>query len=188
MKTNLCAALAIALAVGGCEPASTQEAASRPLDVRFDPTPVHIVAEMLNLAKVGIADVVFDLGCGDGRIVIAAAKEYKARSVCVELDPRRIHESRANAARSGMTERIVFVEQDLFDTDLTAATVVTLFLSPEANLKLRPKLLRELKPGARVVSYVHDMGDWLPHATRNVTGPHGPRRVYLWTISHGARP
>lgn len=108
---------------------------------------------MLELAQVGATDVVFDLGCGDGRIVIAAAKERGARGVCVDIDPRRIRESRANAERSGVADRIVFLNQDLLETDLGDATVVTLFLSPAMNLKVRPKLWRELKPGTRVTRY-----------------------------------
>jgi SAM-dependent methyltransferase len=165
-------------AAAGCEQATT-----RAPDVRFEPTPQHIVAEMLELAQVGATDVVFDLGCGDGRIVIAAAKERGARGVCVDIDPRRIRESRANAERSGVAERIVFLDQDLLETDLGDATVVTLFLSPEMNLKVRPKLWRELKPGTRVVSYVHGMGDWTPREARTVEGPYGPRKLFLWSIS-----
>ena len=142
---------------------------------------------MLKLARVGAKDVVYDLGCGDGRIVIAAAKQLGARGVCVDIDPRRIRESRANAQRSGVAERIVFLEQDLFQTDLGDATVVTLFLSPDVNLRLRPKLWRELKRGTRVASYVHDMGDWRPQEVRDVQGARGLRRLYLWIIPGGSR-
>lgn len=142
---------------------------------------------MLKLAQVGASDVVFDLGCGDGRIVIAAAKGRGARGACVDIDPRRIRESRANAERAGVTDRIVFLNQDLLETDLGEATVVTLFLSPEMNLKVRPKLWRELKPGTRVVSYVHNMGDWRPREQRNVEGSYGPRKLFLWIIPQDAR-
>lgn len=175
-------ALAVAAAALGCAQPATEQAPSRAPDVRFEPTPHPVVAEMLKLARVGTNDVVYDLGCGDGRIVIAAAKQLGVRSVCVDIDPQRIRESRANAERLGVAERIVFLHQDLFETSLAGATVVTLFLSPDVNLKLRPKLWRELKPGARVVSYVHDMGDWAPQKTQNVEGDYGPRQVHLWII------
>lgn len=169
-------------AAAGCEQATT-----RAPDVRFEPTPQHIVAEMLELAQVGATDVVFDLGCGDGRIVIAAAKERGARGVCVDIDPRRIRESRANAERSGVAGRIVFLNQDLLETDFGDATVVTLFLSPAMNLKVRPKLWRELRPGTRVVSYVHSMGDWTPREARTVEGPYGPRKLFLWIMAAGGK-
>jgi SAM-dependent methyltransferase len=184
----LLAALAAAVAAGTPLPALAQGTLRAP-DVLFEPTPHHVVAEMLSLMRVGSTDVVYDLGCGDGRIVIAAVRRPGARGVCVDIDPRRIRESRANAERAGGAERIAFLEQDLFQTDLGSATVVTLFLSPEVNLKLRPKLWRELRPGARVVSYVHDMGDWAPQETRTVQGIWGPRKLFLWTIpaDRGAR-
>ena len=114
--------------------------------------------------------------------MIAAVKQFGARGVCVDIDPQRIRESRANAEEAGVTQRTRFLTQDLFDTDIRDATVVTLFLYPEVNLKLRPKLWRELKPGTRVVSYVHDMGDWKPQETRTVEGARGPRKVYLWIV------
>ena len=169
--------VAIAVAAG-CE-----QAAIRAPDVRYEPTPQHIVAEMLELAQVRATDVVFDLGCGDGRIVIAAAKERRARGVCVDIDARRIRESRANAERAGVADRIAFLDQDLLETELGDATVVTLFLSPEMNLKVRPKLWRELKPGTRVVSYMHSMGDWAPREARNVKGDYGPRQLFLWIMA-----
>lgn len=176
---------AITAAAAGCEPT---EAPSRAPDVPYDPTPHHIVAEMVKLAQIGPQDVVYDLGCGDGRIVIAAAKERGARGVCVDIDPQRIRESRANAQRSGVAERIVFLTQDLFETDLADATVVTLFLWPEVNLKLCPKLWRELKPGTRVVSYIHSMGRWRPQDALNVEGARGPRKLFLWVMPELAGP
>ncbi|MCL4798956.1 MAG: methyltransferase domain-containing protein [Burkholderiales bacterium] len=172
------AALAI-VAATGCEPAA---APARAPDIHYEPTPHNVVAEMLALAQVGADDVVYDLGCGDGRIVIAAAKARGARGVCVDIDPQRIRESRANAAREGVAGRIRFLHGDLFETPLGEATVVTLFLWPDLNLKLRPRLLRELSPGTRVVSYVHDMGDWTPHETREVRGAYGPRKLHLWIV------
>lgn len=171
------AAFAIALAAG--PPAAP--AAARAPDVPFEPTPQQVVPEMLKLARVGPGDVVYDLGCGDGRIVIAAAK-LGARGVCVDIDPQRIRESRANAERAGVTERIRFLEQDLFETEIGDATVVTLFLWPSVNERLKPKLRRELRPGTRVVSYVHSMGDWRPGETLNVESAHGSRQVFLWII------
>jgi len=176
----------VALSVGSALAQTTERTPLRAPDVHYEPTPIGVVAEMLDLAKVGSADVVYDLGCGDGRIVIVAARERAARGVCVDIDPQRIDESKANAAAAGVTARIEFRLQDLFETELAGATVVTLFLSPELNRNLRPKLIRELKPGTRVISYVHDMGDWTPSATRNVQGAYGPRNLYLWVI--GPRP
>jgi SAM-dependent methyltransferase len=151
-------------------------------DVHYEPTPNNVVAEMMTLAAVRAGDVVYDLGCGDGRNVIAAIKAGAARGVCVDIDPVRIRESRANAAAVGVTERIRFVKGDLFATDIRDASVVILFLWPDLNLKLRPRLWNELKAGTRVISYVHSMGDWRPDDTRVVMGAHGQRNLYLWRI------
>lgn len=137
---------------------------------------------MLKLAKVAANDVVYDLGCGDGRIVIAAARDHGARAVCVDIDPRRIRESRANAERAGVAERVTFLTQDFFHSELSDATVVTLFLWPDINEKLCPKLWRELKAGTRIVSYVHSMGYWRPFDQVNVEAAYGPRKVFLWVI------
>jgi SAM-dependent methyltransferase len=164
-----------------CWGAQTAPAPMRAPDVEYDPTPHHIVPAMLKLARVNAGDVVYDLGCGDGRIVIAAAK-LGARGVCVDIDPQRIRESRANAVRAGVAERIRFLNQDLFETEIAQASVVTLFLWPNINEKLRPKLLRELRPGTRVVSYIHSMGDWRPQETIKVETARGPRKVFLWII------
>jgi SAM-dependent methyltransferase len=157
--------------------------APRPPDVRYEPSETEVVQVMLQLADVKPRDVVYDLGCGDGRIVIAAVRQAPgARGVCVDIDPRRIAESRENARQAGVSERIEFLTRDLLATDLSRATVVMLFLSGDLNLKLRPKLLRELKPGARVVSHWHDMGDWKPQQTVAVSPGGRERPVYLWTI------
>jgi SAM-dependent methyltransferase len=121
-----------------------------------------------------------DLGCGDGRIVIAAVRETGARGVCVDIDPRRIAESRENARKAGVADRIQFRNEDLFTTEIGTATVVMLFLYPDLNLKLRPRLLAELKPGARVVSHWHDMGDWTPWGARR---ERTPAPVHLWIVS-----
>ena len=176
----------VATAIGVAHAQSAAHAPLRAPDIHYEPTPNNVVAEILDLAKIGAQDVVYDLGCGDGRIVIAAVKQRGARGVCVDIDPQRIRESKKNAARAGVIERIVFLNQDLFETNLTGATVVTLFLSPSINLKLRPRLMRELPPGTRVISYVHDMGDWTPADARTVQGAYGPRSLYLWVVA--ARP
>jgi len=147
--------------------------------VEFEPTPMPVVEAMLDLAAVRPGDVVYDLGCGDGRIVIAAAKRG-ARGVCVDIDARRIAESRARAGE--LAGRIEFRNEDLLRSDLGDATVVMLFLSPELNLELRPRL-QKLKPGTRVVSHWHDMGDWKPDQVVKIRGPWGRERtLFLWRL------
>jgi len=149
----------------------TQESGKKPgLDVPYEPTTYGIAKEMLNMAGVTSKDLVYDLGCGDGRIVIMAAKERGARGVGVDLDPERIRESNENAMVYGVSHLVRFYEQNLFDTDISQATVVMLYLYPEVNIKLRPKLLKELKPGTRIVSHSHTMGDWENDATHRVEG------------------
>jgi ribosomal protein L11 methylase PrmA len=133
---------------------------------------------MLKLAGVKKDDVVYDLGSGDGRIVIAAARQYGARGVGIDIDPARIAESERNARAAGVEKRVRFVRQDLFDADIRDATVVTLYLLPRLNQRLRPKLLAELKPGTRIVSYGFDMGDWVPERSVEV----GSSAVHLWVI------
>lgn len=149
--------------------------------MRYEPTPPDVVQAMVRLAAVQPDDVVYDLGCGDGRIVIAAAR-LGARGVCVDIDPQRIAESRENARRAGVAERIEFVEQDLMKVPLAGASVVMLFLSPRLNLALRPRLQRELAPGARIVSHWHSMGDWKPQQTLSVHSDWRTRPLYLWVI------
>jgi len=156
-----------------------QEPEKKKLDVPYVPTPQTVVDAMLSLAAVNKDDVVYDLGCGDGRIVITAAKKYGARGVGVDIDPERIKEANANAKLAGVSDRVKFIEQDLFQTDFKEASVVTLYLLPDINLKLRPKLLSELKAGARVVSHAFDMGDWKPDKTETVDGD---RRIHFWII------
>ncbi len=148
------------------------------LDVPYEPTPIHVAHAMLTLAKVRPDDVVYDLGSGDGRIVIMAAQQFGARGVGIDIDPARIAEARTNANKAGVEDKVQFIEGDLFEADLRPATVVTLFLHPGPNLKLRPKLLAELKPGSRIVSYVWDMGDWQPEAELDA----GIYKIYLWRI------
>jgi len=185
--------LAVALGMAGVavapilldRPAQRALAQEVKRDVPYVPTPEPVVAEMLKLAAVTKDDVVYDLGCGDGRIVITAAQKYGARGIGVDIDPQRIKESIENARKAGVTDRVRFLEQDLFTVDLKDATVVTLYLLPQVNLKLRPKLLRELKPGTRVVSHSFDMGDWKPQKTVEV--PYGRNHtIYLWVIPERA--
>jgi SAM-dependent methyltransferase len=181
--------LAVGLVLlGGCVRSGAMAPEPPALDVIFVATDLEVVRAMLDAAKVGLGDVVYDLGCGDGRIVITAAQRYGARGVGVDLDPERIREARDNATRVGVTDRVTFVQQDLFATDVSAATVVALYLSPELNLRLRPKLLRELRPGSRVVSHQFDMGDWLPERSLEVTVAGAMRRVFLWQIPGPSTP
>jgi SAM-dependent methyltransferase len=152
----------------------------QPWLVRYEPSPPQVVSAMLELAQVTQKDVVYDLGCGDGRIVIEAAKRYGARGVCIDIDPRRIAEARANAAEAGVSDRIEFREEDLTRSDLRGATVVTLFLSYDLNLALRPKLERELPAGTPVVSHWHRMGDWPPEKIVHVQGAERGNQVFLF--------
>jgi len=151
-------------------------------DVPYVQTPHEVVAQMLRLAGVGRSDVVYDLGSGDGRLVIAAARDFGARGVGVEIDPRLVARSVESARRAGVGDRVTFREQDLFLTDLADATVVTLYLSPALNLRLRPKLLRELRAGARIVSHDFDMGDWPPARALRVDVRERASQVYLWVV------
>jgi SAM-dependent methyltransferase len=151
-------------------------------EVPYVQTPYEVVDEMLRLAVVGPGDVVYDLGSGDGRVVIAAARDFGARGVGVEIDPKLVAESTESARRAGVADRVTFRVGDLFQTDLTEATVVTLYLSPELNLRLRPKLLRELRPGARIVSHDFDMGDWAPVRTVRVHVRERGSQLRLWIV------
>ena len=158
----------------------------RTLDVPYLPTTPDAVAAMLKLAHLSGADVLYDLGCGDGRIVIAAAKTYGAHAVGVDLDPDRIMEARDNAKKAGVEKLVRFEEKDLFQADIHEASVVTLFLLSSVNMRLRPKLLEELKPGTRVVSNTFMMGDWKPDREVTVGGPPSlgdfSRQLYLWIV------
>jgi cyclopropane fatty-acyl-phospholipid synthase-like methyltransferase len=147
-------------------------------DIHYVPTSNRVAEAMLTLAGVTAADTVYDLGSGDGRIVIAAAKKFGARGVGVELDPELVKTARKNAQSAGVADRVTFLQQDLFKTDLSDATVVTLYLSNSVNMRLRTVLQRQLKPGARIVSHRFAMGDWQPQAERRVEGT----TIYLWKI------
>ena len=171
------AAFSLALACAGAFAQEEQPKARK--NAPYVPTLPEIVDEMLRLANVGKDDVVYDLGCGDGRLVITAVKKFGAkRGVGVDIDPQRIKESNENAHKEGVAGRVRFVEQDLFEADIKEATVVTLYLLPEVNLRLRPKLWAELKPGTRVVSNAFDMGDWKYEKFAHV----GEQPIYFWTI------
>jgi cyclopropane fatty-acyl-phospholipid synthase-like methyltransferase len=148
-------------------------------DVVWVPTPQAVVDKMLDMAKVTKDDIVYDLGSGDGRIPITAAKTYGARAVGIDIDPQRIREANENLKVAGVGDRVRFLNQDLFTTDISDATVITLYLLPSLNVKLMPKLKAELKPGTRIVSHSFDMmGQWEPERTVDVNG----RTVYFWTI------
>ena len=168
-------------------------------DVPYMPTHEKVVGEMLKVAKVGKDDILYDLGSGDGRIVITAAKEFGTRGVGVEIDPALVKEARENAVKAGVADKVKFIQQDLFETDIREATVVTLYLWPEINLRLRPKLLTDLRPGTRVVSHNHDMGNWKPQKTIKMRIPHEyvisktlnmriphQHKIYYWVVP--ARP
>jgi cyclopropane fatty-acyl-phospholipid synthase-like methyltransferase len=147
-------------------------------EVPYVPTENEVVDAMLKLAGVKSTDVVYDLGCGDGRIVVRAARNLGARGVGIDINPDRIREAQANAKRNSVENLVRFEEKDLFDADIHEATVVTLYLLPSVNLRLMPKLLKELKPGTRVVSHSFDMGDWKPEKQESVDGA----IIYLWTV------
>ena len=155
--------------------------------VPYVPTPQEVVERMLEIARVGPNDYLIDLGSGDGRIVVTAAKKHGARGFGVDLNPERIEESNENARRAGVTDRVAFVQQDLFAPDLSAATVITMYLLPRVNIELRPRLL-ELKPGTRLVSHDFDMGDWRAdvHFTMDAKdkygGADGTSEVYFWVV------
>jgi cyclopropane fatty-acyl-phospholipid synthase-like methyltransferase len=173
------AAFAVAVAALAAAPGAGQIRRLRPPDVKYVPTPQSAVDAMLELARVTAADVVYDLGSGDGRIPITAAKKYGARGVGIEIDTFYLRDAIDNRARAGVADRVTFLNQDLFEADISPATVVTLFLLPRLNQQLIPKLKRELRTGARIVSHQFDMGDaWPPDETRDVNG----LTIYLWTI------
>ena len=158
--------------------AAQQAAPPRTPDVVYVPTPQPVVEAMLLMAKVTASDVVYDLGCGDGRIPITAAQKYGARGIGIDIDPRRIAEANENAKAAGVTGKVTFLEQDLFTTNFSDATVVTLYLLPSLNQKLMPTL-KALKPGTRIVSHAFDMGpEWPPEQTQEVEG----KTIYYWTI------
>lgn len=178
------------LGVAGCTPQTQTNAQStraetpiqtpqREPDVIYVPTPQEVVDKMLALAKVTKDDVIYDLGSGDGRIPITAAQKFGTKGVGIDINPERIQEANVNAQKAGVTDRVKFLNQDLFKSDFSKATVVTLYLLPELNVKLRPQLFKQLKPGTRVVSHDFDMGEWKPdQAVQTQDGSN----IYLWII------
>lgn len=147
-------------------------------DVIYVPTPQPVVDAMLKMAKVKKGDVLYDLGSGDGRIPVTAAREYGIRATGIDIDPERVAEAKANVAKNNVGNLVTITEGDLFKADISDASVVTLYLLDSLNEKLRPKLLRELKPGTRIVSHAFAMGDWKPEATQNIDGS----MIYMWTV------
>lgn len=185
--TSVSILLLLALSAGAQTPAqrAPQAPAGKPQnelrapDVIFVPTPHEVVDAMLKVAKVGQGDVLYDLGSGDGRIPITAAQKYGiARGIGIDINPQRIREANENLRKAGVGDRVRFINADLYESDLSSATVITLYLLPELNLKLLPKLLKEVKPGTRIVSHAFDMGTWKPEQSLDVGG----RKVFFWTI------
>lgn len=172
-----------ALLAWACAATAQQEQQPR-LDVPYVPTPDEVVDKMLVVAKVGRKDTLYDLGCGDGRIVVTAAKKYGARGTGIDINPQRIEEARSNAKTAGVEDRVQFRVGNLFETDVSPATVVTLYLLPDINLKLRPRLWEQLKVGARVVSHDFAMGDdWPPERVEKL----GNKTIYYWTITEAVK-
>ena len=188
-KRNLlgCVTLALAMTIATstfvraqAETATDAPAKEVKKDVPYVPTPEPVVAKMIELAKVTPADVAYDFGCGDGRLVIAAVKAGAKQGLGVDIDPQRIKEANENAQQAGVTDKVKFVIEDLFKMDFKGATVLTMYLLPSVNMKLRPKILEEMKPGSRVVSHAFDMEDWEPE--QEVTVEPGGQTVYMWTV------
>jgi precorrin-6B methylase 2 len=194
MQTHvLCSRLVPAVLFATTLAAQTAKPARQP-DVPYVPTTEKAVIEMLKLADIKKTDVVYDLGCGDGRIVIAAAKTYGARGVGIDINPERIKEAKENARKAGVENLVRFEENDLFEANFREATVVTLFLLPTVNLKLRPKLQEQLKPGTRIVSNTFDMGEWKAEREATVADSGGDddytglsQHLYLWTVRQPAK-
>ena len=186
MRTLIALAAALTLAApGGLLAQAQKKAPTRGPDVIFVPTPQEVVEDMLRLANVRKGDILYDLGSGDGRIAITAAKRYGIKATGIDIDPERIREATENAKKAGVTDRVQFRQEDLFQANFRDATVVTLYLLPDLNVKLRPKLWNELKPGTRIVSHQFDMGKWKPEKTLESEG----RTIYFWTVPEkGKRP
>ena len=188
----ICFILVLLPAAGFQAPGPTFRAPLYPVDqdslAPYVPTPQNVVDRMLQLAEVASNDVVYDLGCGDGRIVITAAKKYGAHGVGVDIDPERIREAEANAKLAGVENLVSFKLGDALKADVSPATVVTLYLLSSSNLRLRPLLTKQLKPGSRIVSHAFSMGDWEPLKTITVDNDDYPRTIYLWKADGVVRP
>ena len=179
MRSRMMPFVMLTLTLGLAAPAVAQQKPLREPDVIFVPTPADVVTAMLKLANVTSKDVVYDLGCGDGMIITAAAKEFGANAVGIDINPVRVKEANERAQKAGVTDKVKVLNEDLFESDISQATVVTLYLLPVLNVKLIPKLNKELKPGTRIVSQTFSMGDdYPPEKTVEVSG----RSVYLWTV------
>ncbi len=161
--------------------------APRP-DIGFIPTPVDAMVAMLKLADLSPSDVVYDLGCGDGRLLIRAAVDYGVQGVGVDVDAALLQQAQAMAEREGVGDRLTFQQQNLFETDLRAATVVFIYLLPHLNLRLRPRLQAQLQPGSRLVTHMFDMGDWAPHRILPLQPSEEDSVLYLWRIPHQKAP
>ena len=194
LELTTVASLALSCArAGEAERADTSGAPAatvtlRAPDVPYEPSPDHVVAEIVRLARIVPGDVLYDLGCGDGRIVIAAVQVRGVRGVCVDIDPERIHESRQNAQIAGVADRIRFVQGNLFEVPIEGATVVMIYLLPQVNLRLKPRLLGELRPGTRVVSHMFHMGDWKPQRRVDIELPPYQYVLYRWVVPMRAAP
>lgn len=175
----------VGLIAVGCAPRREAGGQVRP-EVPFVSSPLSLVEVMLTLTRVSPEDTVFDLGSGDGRIVILAASLFGASGVGIDIDPERVREATENARTMGVSDRVRFVVGDLFGADISPATVVTLYLSPEVNRRLRPKLLRELRPGTRIVSHDYDLADWPPERTIKYRLFDGEHTLHFWTVPGGA--
>ena len=173
----LAAAFVIAAPTTVIGQAQRQPASQTP-DVIFVPTPQDVVEDMLRLANVRKGDVLYDLGSGDGRIAITAAKKYGVKATGIDIDPERIREATENAKKAGVTNLVQFRQENLFTADFKDATVITLYLLPDLNVKLRPKLWNELKPGTRIISHQFEMGSWKPEKKLESNG----RTIYFWTV------
>jgi len=179
MRTRLMPFAMLMLTLGLAAPAIAQQKPLREPDVIFVPTPAEVVTAMLKLANVSEKDVVYDLGCGDGMIVTAAAKEFNAHAVGIDINPVRVKEANERVQKAGVADKVKILNEDLFEANISNASVVTLYLLPVLNVKLIPKLNKELKPGTRIVSQSFDMGSNYPaEKTVEVAG----RSVYLWTV------
>jgi ribosomal protein L11 methylase PrmA len=175
--TALAAACCLAAPAPLLAQAQKQPATQYP-DVIFVPTPQEVVEDMLRLANVQKGDVLYDLGSGDGRIAITAARKYGIKATGIDIDPERIREANENAKKAGVTDLVKFRQENLFSADFKDATVITLYLLPDLNVKLRPKLWNELKPGTRIVSHQFEMGAWKPEKRLESNG----RTIYFWTV------
>jgi precorrin-6B methylase 2 len=173
--TRLFAPCAVAITLASCAIAQVEK------DVPYVPTPQEVVDEMLRLAEPKEGETLYDLGCGDGRIVVTAAKKYKVKGIGVDIDPQRIKESMENAEQQGVTERVKFLQKNLFEMDFSDADVLCMYLLTSVNAKLKPKILADMRPGARVVSHAFDLGDWMPDKTVQVEASNN-RTVYFWVV------